>query len=82
MCHTVCTRRTAVSPLKTSTPHTFVGGGYHREFPGVAPFRSKRLDVAVVQHHFPAALAPSQDLGEADSGLFGRVPLILPRLGV
>src|SRR5262249_35730526 len=65
-----------------TSPDLLGGGRYHRECCGVAPFCVKRLDVAVVQQHLPAARSLGENLGKADACPFGWSPLLLKLLNV
>ena len=63
-----------------AAPTSLGGGRNHCECLGVAPFVSKRLDIAVVQQYLPALRSLGEHLGEADPRPFGRVPLLLELL--
>src|SRR4029453_3371988 len=53
-----------------ASPAILGGRRHHREGPGIAPVVSKRLDVAVVQQHLPAAHPFGENLGKSHPGLF------------
>jgi hypothetical protein len=68
--------------MVTTRHALFVGRRDHRQCSGVVPIVSKRLDVAVVEQHLPASRALGEDLGESNSGLFRRLPFLLPLLPI